>query len=129
MLNVTLQSDTSSRMLSHSQANIAEAPNHLHTLTLIITQICQIFKYFKGGLTLSCHNKIQDRGNQWPHKMDPSPTKTTYPLFLVAYLKMFTLFNQSKIKRTKKAVYLAVIVFYEVFNNGCGYHVICTDVS
>ena len=57
ILNVTLQSDTSSRMLSHYQANTAEVPNHLHSLALTTTQICQIFKYFKDGLTFSCHNR------------------------------------------------------------------------
>ena len=37
-------------MLSHCQANTAEASNCLHSLTLILIQICQIFKYFKGEL-------------------------------------------------------------------------------
>ena len=38
-------------MLSHCQANTAEVPNCLHSITLTLAQTCQIFKYFKAGLT------------------------------------------------------------------------------
>ena len=57
-LNVTLQSDTFSCGCSHSHANTAEVPNCLHSLTLTAVQICQIFKYFKGGLSLSSRNTV-----------------------------------------------------------------------
>ena len=58
---MTLQSGTFSCGSSHSQANTAEASNHLHSLTLTAVQICQIFKYFKGGFSLSSHNNDQNR--------------------------------------------------------------------
>ena len=45
---MTLQSDTFSIGCSHSQANTAEVPNCLNSLTLTAVQTCQIFKYFKG---------------------------------------------------------------------------------
>ena len=51
MLSVTLQSDTFSCGCSQSEANTVEAPSHLHSLTLTAAQTCQIFEYFKGGLS------------------------------------------------------------------------------
>ena len=55
---MTLQSDTISFGCFHSQANTAEVPNHLHSLTLTAVQICQIFKYIKGGFSLASRNTV-----------------------------------------------------------------------
>ena len=56
ILNVTLQSDTFSCECYLTAKQTMQAPNCLHSLILTLIQICQIFKYFKGGLTLSSRN-------------------------------------------------------------------------